>query len=134
MLEQPARLHAGRFYEGTKSPDDRVGDLVRYMTASFGITALDEATYLWSGRRSSKRARLLRLRASPPQGKLAQFKKEDGHLYAIYGTPAESLCGLQVEQFRKNTASSRRFRSSVCLQQLPLPRYRGPDTDSEAGS
>ena len=22
-------------------------------------------------------------------------------LYAIYGTPAESLCGLQVEQFRK---------------------------------
>ena len=33
--------------------------------------------------------------------KVAQFKKEDGHLYAIYGTPAESLCGLQVEQFRK---------------------------------
>ena len=30
-----------------------------------------------------------------------QFKKEDGNLYAIYGTPAESLCGLQVEQFRK---------------------------------
>ena len=29
-------------------------------------------------------------------------KKEDGYLYAIYGTPAESLCGLQVEQFRKN--------------------------------
>ena len=30
-----------------------------------------------------------------------QFKKEDGNLYAIYGTPAESLCGLQIEQFRK---------------------------------
>ena len=30
-----------------------------------------------------------------------KFKKEDGHLYAIYGTPAENLCGLQVEQFRK---------------------------------
>ena len=29
------------------------------------------------------------------------FKDEDGNLYAIYGTPAESLCGLQVEQFRK---------------------------------
>ena len=30
-----------------------------------------------------------------------QYKYEDGNLYAIYGTPAESLCGLQVEQFRK---------------------------------
>ena len=33
--------------------------------------------------------------------KVNQFKEEDGNLYAIYGTPAESLCGLQVEQFRK---------------------------------
>ena len=30
-----------------------------------------------------------------------EFKKEDGNLYAIYGTPAENLCGLQVKQFRK---------------------------------
>ena len=33
--------------------------------------------------------------------KVAEFKKEDGNLYAIYGTPAENLCGLQVTQFRK---------------------------------
>ena len=33
--------------------------------------------------------------------KIAEFKKADGNLYAIYGTPAESLCGLQIEQFRK---------------------------------
>ena len=33
--------------------------------------------------------------------KVEQFKKEDGRLYAIYGTPAENLCGVQVEQFRK---------------------------------
>ena len=30
-----------------------------------------------------------------------KYKKEDGILYAIYGTPAESLASLQVEQFRK---------------------------------
>lgn len=30
-----------------------------------------------------------------------RIKEEDHILYAIYGTPAESLCGLQVEQFRK---------------------------------
>ena len=33
--------------------------------------------------------------------KVAQFKKEDGNLYAIYGTPAENLCGLQIQQFRR---------------------------------
>ena len=33
--------------------------------------------------------------------KIEQFKEEDGRLYAIYGTPAESLCGLQIRQFRK---------------------------------
>ena len=33
--------------------------------------------------------------------KVNEFKEADGWLYAIYGTPAESLCGLQVEQFRK---------------------------------
>ena len=33
--------------------------------------------------------------------KIEQYKKEDGYLYAIYGTPAENLCGLQIKQFRK---------------------------------
>ena len=33
--------------------------------------------------------------------KIAEFKEEDHILYAIYGTPAESLCGLQIKQFRK---------------------------------
>ena len=32
--------------------------------------------------------------------KVTEFKEKDGNLYAIYGTPAESLCGLQVKQFR----------------------------------
>lgn len=32
---------------------------------------------------------------------VARIKKEDNILYAIYGTPAESLCHLQVQQFRK---------------------------------
>lgn len=32
--------------------------------------------------------------------KVLEFKKQDNILYAIYATPAESLCGLQVEQFR----------------------------------
>ena len=33
--------------------------------------------------------------------KISEYKEEDGNLYAIYGTPAENLCGLQVKQFRE---------------------------------
>ncbi|MEG2675631.1 MAG: anaerobic ribonucleoside-triphosphate reductase, partial [Clostridia bacterium] len=33
--------------------------------------------------------------------KVNEFKVADGRLYALYGTPAENLCGLQIEQFRK---------------------------------
>lgn len=100
VLVQSACFHAGGLYEGTKSPDDTVGDLVRYMTASFGITALDETTYLWTGKRlvdegGKVSASILR----HLQEKLAEFKKEDGYLYAIYGTPAESLCATQAGQY-----------------------------------
>ena len=57
--------------------------------------------------------------------KVNQFKKEDGNLYAIYGTPAESLCGLQIEQFRKKYGIVENVSDRpVCLQFLPLPRYR----------
>ena len=96
----PLAFTQGGFYEGTKSPDDRVGDLVRYMTASFGITALDEATYLWSGQRLVEEggdfsASVLRHLKET----LQTFKEEDGYLYAIYGTPAESLCATQARQY-----------------------------------
>ena len=67
--------------------------------------------------------------------KVNEFKEEDGYLYAIYGTPAESLCGLQVEQFRKMYGIIERcFRQTVCEQQLPLPCYRGCDSHRETGS
>ena len=91
-----------RSYEGTKDPDAEVGDLVRYMTASFGITALDEATYLWTGERLLEEggefsASVLKYL----QKRLAEFKAEDHNLYAIYGTPAESLCATQAKQYAR---------------------------------
>ena len=104
----PLAFTQGGFYEGTKDPDDVVGDLVRYMTASFGITALDEATYLWSGKRLVEEggefsAEVLR----HMQKRLDAFKKEDGYLYAIYGTPAESLCATQAKQYDRFCAEHR---------------------------
>lgn len=98
----PLAFTQGGFYEGHKDPDDEVGDLVRYMTASFGITALDEATFLWTGKRlidddSCFATMVLR----HVQSKITEFKKEDGYLYAMYGTPAESLCATQAKQYAK---------------------------------
>lgn len=96
----PLAYTQGGFLFGNKKPDDEVGDLIRYMTASFGITALDEATYLFTGKRmiedEGKFAnRVLR----HLNDVVAHFKKEDGHLYALYGTPAESLCATQCKQY-----------------------------------
>ena len=38
----PIAFTQGGLYKGTKNPDEKIGDLVNYMTASLGITALNE--------------------------------------------------------------------------------------------
>lgn len=96
----PLAFTQGGFYKGSKNPDDRVGDLVDYMTASFGVTALDEATYLWTGKRALEDKSQFSMEILKHiQSKINEFKKEDGYLYAIYGTPAESLCATQSKQY-----------------------------------
>ena len=71
------------------------------MTASFGITALNELQELYNGKSIREDGQFALEVLKYINNKVDQFKQEDGYLYAIYGTPAESLCGLQVEQFRK---------------------------------
>lgn len=95
----PLAFTQGGFYEGTKDPDDEVGDLIRYMTASFGVTALDEFTYLWSGKRLVEDQQIANDVLHYLQARVNEFKKEDGYLYALYGTPAESLCATQAKQY-----------------------------------
>ena len=97
----PLAFTQGGFYEGHKKPDDEVGDLVRYMTASFGITALDQTTFLWEGKRMIEDQSFAVKLLKHIQAKIDEYKHEDGYLYAIYGTPAESLCGTQAKQYDK---------------------------------
>ena len=109
------------------------------MTASFGITALNELQELYNGKSLVEDGQFALDTLKYINDKVAEFKKEDGILYAIYGTPAESLCGLQIEQFRKQygivrNVSARGIRPSVCEQQFPLPRNRGHHPDPETGS
>ena len=71
------------------------------MTLSFGITALNELQQLYNRKSLVEDGQFAVEVMEHINEKINEFKHEDGLLYAIYGTPAESLCGLQVEQFRK---------------------------------
>lgn len=100
----PLAFTQGGLHNGFKNPDDEVGDLIDYMTASFGITALNEATILWTGNSLYEdKAKIANKIVDFIVEKVEKFKKEDNHLYAIYGTPAESLCMKQAQQYKELT-------------------------------
>lgn len=103
----PLAFTQGGFYNGYRQPDEEVGDLVDYMTASFGITALNEATVLWCGKSLYEDKSIFANKVIDfILTKLDKYKEQDHHLYALYGTPAESLCGTQATQYREYTGDN----------------------------
>lgn len=99
----PMAFMQGGFYKGNLKADDEIGDLVNYMTASFGVTALNELNVLATGKTLYQDPWFAEGVLKHINDKVEQFKKEDGYLYAIYGTPAESLCGVQAKQYAEYT-------------------------------
>lgn len=97
----PLAYCEGGFYGGHLKPNDKIKQLLKPMTASFGITALNELQVLYNGKSITEDGKFALEVMEYINRKVSEFKEEDGNLYAIYGTPAESLCGLQVKQFRK---------------------------------
>lgn len=97
----PLGFCQGGFLGGNLKPEDRIQPLLKAMTASFGITALNELQQLYNGKSIYEDGEFALEVMKYINNKVEQFKEQDGNLYAIYGTPAESLCGTQVEQFRK---------------------------------
>ena len=91
----------GGFYGGRLNPNQKIKSILKPMTSSFGITALNELQELYNGKSIAEDGQFALEVLEYINRKVQKFKEEDGWLYAIYGTPAESLCGLQVEQFRK---------------------------------
>ena len=69
-------------------------------TASFGITAFNELQQLYNGKSLVEDGEFALDVLKHINEKVNEFKEKDGRLYAIYGTPAESLCYKQVKQFR----------------------------------
>lgn len=91
----------GGFLNGNKKPNEELGmDFLRPMTMSFGITALNELEQVWHQKSLVEDGSFALEVMKYINDKIADYKKQDKILYAIYGTPAESLCGLQIEQFR----------------------------------
>ncbi len=97
----PLAYCEGGFYGGHLNPQDKIKPLLKPMTASFGITALNELQQLYNGKSIREDGEFALEVMRYINKKINEYKEEDGILYAIYGTPAESLCGLQIEQFRK---------------------------------
>lgn len=97
----PLAYCEGGFWGGKLGIHDKIKPLLKSATASFGITALNELQQLHNKKSLAQDGEFALKTLQHINDMVAKFKKEDGKLYAIYGTPAESLCGLQVTQFRK---------------------------------
>lgn len=97
----PLAYCEGGFWGGNLSIYDKIKPLLKSATASFGITALNELQQLHNKKSLVEDGVFAVDALAHINDKINEFKKQDGHLYAIYGTPAENLCGVQVQQFRK---------------------------------
>ena len=96
----PLAYCEGGFLGGNLKLSDKIKPILKSATASFGITAFNELQELYNGKSLVEDGRFAVEVLEHINQKISEFKEEDGNLYAIYGTPAESLCGLQVKQFR----------------------------------
>ncbi len=97
----PLAYCEGGFYGGHLGFHDKIKPLLKYTTASFGITALNELQEIHNGKSIAEDGEFALEVMRYINDKINKYKEEDGYLYAIYGTPAENLCGLQIQQFRK---------------------------------
>ena len=96
----PLAYCEGGFLGGHLKLSDKIKPLLKSATASFGITALNELQELYNGKSLVEDGQFAVEVMEHINAKVNMFKEEDGNLYAIYGTPAENLCGLQIKQFR----------------------------------
>lgn len=98
--KNPVGFCYGGFYGGNLDINDEIAPILKASTMSFGITALNELQRLYNGKSLVEDNEFALEVMKHINDKIAEFKKEDGILYAIYGTPAENLCNKQVRQFR----------------------------------
>ena len=94
----PLAYCEGGFYGGHLGFHDKIKPLLKYTTASFGITALNELQEIHNGKSIAEDGEFALEVMRYINDKINKYKKEDGYLYAIYGTPGESMIPLQARQ------------------------------------
>ena len=97
----PLAYCEGGFLGGHLGIHDKIKPVLKSATASFGITALNELQELYNEKSLAEDGAFALEVMEYINKKVDEYKEKDGYLYAISGTPAENLCGLQVKQFRK---------------------------------
>lgn len=97
----PLAYCEGGFLGGKLQLSDKIKPLLKSATASFGITAFNELQRLYNGKSLVEDGEFALEVLEYMNNRINEFREADGNLYAIYATPAENLCGLQVKQFRK---------------------------------
>ena len=97
----PIAFCEGGLLGGHLKPEEKIKSILPPMTISYGVTALNELQRLYNGKSIREDGEFALEVMRHIQEYVDRIKDEDKILYAIYGTPAESLCGLQIEQFRK---------------------------------
>lgn len=90
----------GGLYGGHLKPNNKIAPILKPCTISFGVTALNELQELYNGKSIREDGKFALEVMNHINQLVDRYKKEDGILYAIYGTPAETLAGKQIEQFR----------------------------------
>lgn len=84
----PMCFTEGGLYKGNHKPTDPIGDCVDYMTASFGYIGLHELTEEVCGHSIFEdHSKFAKKVLQHMNDNIAKYKKKDGHLYALYGTP-----------------------------------------------
>ena len=81
----PLGFCEGGFYGGHLKPDECIAPILKPMTASFGITALNELNRLYNGKSIYEDGQFPLEVMKYINKKVEEFKEQDGWLYAIYG-------------------------------------------------
>lgn len=97
----PLAFMQGGLYGGNLNREDTIEPLLKSATASFGVTAFNELQRLYNGKSLIEDGEFALEVIKYINLKTKEFQKEDGILYSVYGTPAESLCGRQLKKFRE---------------------------------
>lgn len=97
----PLGFTQGGFYGGNLNPDDKIESILKAMTISYGYLGLNELNRLHNGKSLKEDGKFPLEVLTYISDKINEYKEKDSILYALYSTPAESLCSTAVEQFRK---------------------------------